>query len=197
MRDLHPTKSHLIETAVALINEHGPHNFTVDQLLDMSKISKGSLYHHFEDFNDVIIAAQVERFAQYVEEDIAGITQVLLVATSREDLLNRLDTVSLIAHSEDRAKRRGDRMEILSSARHSEKMKLALGPVQARLTAAFADLIREMQSRLWVTTEISPEAVAVFIQAYSLGLVVNDASSERIDMAAWHQLMSRVLRTLI
>jgi len=197
MRDLHPTKSHLIETAVALINEHGPHNFTVDQLLDMSKISKGSLYHHFEDFNDVIIAAQVERFALYVEEDIVNITGVVLAATSKEDLLARLDAISVVAHSYERVARRGDRMEILSSARHSEKMKQALGPVQARLTAAFADLIREMQSRLWVTTEISPEAVAVFIQAYSLGLVVNDASSEHIDMAAWHQLMSRVLRTLI
>ena len=197
MRDIHPTKSHLIATTVSLIDEFGPQGFTVDQLLDNSKISKGSLYHHFEDFQDVIIAAQVERFAQYVEEDIAGVTQVLLAATSREDLLSRLDTVSLIAHSEDRAKRRGDRMEILTSARHSEKMKLALGPVQARLTASFADLIREMQSRQWVTTEISPEAVAVFIQAYSLGLVVNDASSDHIDMAKWHQLISRMLRTLI
>jgi AcrR family transcriptional regulator len=197
MRDIHPTKSHLIETAVALINEHGPHNFTVDQLLDMSKISKGSLYHHFEDFNDVIIAAQVERFALYVEEDIVNITGVVLAATSKDDLLARLDAISVVAHSYERVARRGDRMEILSSARHSEKMKQALGPVQARLTSSFADLIREMQSRLWVTTEISPEAVAVFIQAYSLGLVVNDASSEHIDMAAWHQLMSRVLRTLI
>ena len=197
MRDIHPTKSHLIATTVSLIDEFGPQGFTVDQLLDNSKISKGSLYHHFEDFNDVIIAAQVERFAQYVEEDIAGVTQVLLAATSREDLLKRLDTVSLIAHSPERAKRRGDRMEILSSARHSEKMKLALGPVQARLTASFADLIREMQSRQWVTKEISPEAVAVFIQAYSLGLVVNDASSDHIDMAKWHQLISHMLRTLI
>ena len=197
MRDIHPTKSHLVATTVSLIDEFGPQGFTVDQLLDNSKISKGSLYHHFEDFNDVIIAAQVERFAQYVEEDIAGVTQVLLAATSREDLLKRLDTVSLIAHSPERATRRGDRMEILSSARHSEKMKLALGPVQARLTASFADLIREMQSRQWVTTEISPEAVAVFIQAYSLGLVVNDASSDHIDMAKWHQLISRMLRTLI
>ena len=197
MRDIHPTKSHLVATTVSLIDEFGPQGFTVDQLLDNSKISKGSLYHHFEDFHDVIIAAQVERFAQYVEEDIAGVTQVLLAATSREDLLSRLDTVSLIAHSEERAKRRGDRMEILTSARHSEKMKLALGPVQARLTASFADLIREMQSRQWVTTEISPEAVAVFIQAYSLGLVVNDASSDHIDMAKWHQLISRMIRTLI
>jgi AcrR family transcriptional regulator len=197
VRDIHPTKSHLIETAVSLIGEFGPQGFTVDQLLDTSKISKGSLYHHFEDFNDVIISAQVERFAQYVEEDIAGVTQVLLAATSREDLLNRLDAVSLVAHSDDRTNRRGDRMEILSSARHSEKMRIALGPVQARLTAAFADLIREMQARQWASTEISAEAIAVFIQAYSLGLVVNDASSEHIDMAAWHQLISRVLRTLI
>lgn len=196
MRDIHPTKSHLIATTVSLIDEFGPQGFTVDQLLDNSKISKGSLYHHFEDFHDVIIAAQVERFAQYVEEDIAGVTQVLLAATSREDFLNRLDVISLVAHGPDRVARRGDRMEILSSARHSEKMKPALGPVQSRLTAAFADLVREMQSRKWASPEISPEATAVFIQAYSLGLVVNDASSDSMDMDEWHRLISRVLRSL-
>ena len=197
MRDLHPTKSHLIETAVALINEHGPHNFTVDQLLDMSKISKGSLYHHFEDFNDVIIAAQVERFALYVEEDIVNITGVVLAATSKDDLLARLDAISVVAHSYERVARRGDRMEILSSARHSEKMKQALGPVQARLTASFADLVREMQSRGWASQEVSPEAVAVFIQAYTLGFVVNDVSSEQIEMSQWHQLISRMLPSLL
>lgn len=196
MRDIHPTKSHLIATTVSLIDEFGPQGFTVDQLLDTSKISKGSLYHHFEDFHDVIIAAQVERFAQYVEEDIAGVTQVLLAATSREDFFNRLDVISLVAHGPDRVARRGDRMEILSSARHSEKMKLALGPVQSRLTAAFADLVREMQSRKWASPEISPEATAVFIQAYSLGLVVNDAASDSMDMDEWHRLISRVLRSL-
>ena len=81
MRDIHPTKTRLIETTVALISEFGPQGFTVDQLLDTSKISKGSLYHHFEDFHDVIIAAQVERFALYVEEDIVNITGVVLAAT--------------------------------------------------------------------------------------------------------------------
>ena len=196
MRDIHPTKSHLIETTVALISEFGPQGFTVDQLLDTSKISKGSLYHHFEDFHDVIISAQVERFALYVEEDIVSITGVVLAATSKDDLLARLDAISVVAHSYERAARRGDRMEILSSARHSEKMKQALGPVQARLTASFADLVREMQSRGWASQEVSPEAVAVFIQAYTLGFVVNDVSSEQLEMSQWHQLISRMLPSL-
>lgn len=197
MRDKHPTKAHLIATTVSLINEHGPHGFTVDQLLEMSKISKGSLYHHFEDFNDVIIAAQVERFAKYVEEDVTGITEVLLASTSQEDMLKRFDMLTQIIHSDERSERRADRLEIISTARHSEKMKLALGPVQERVTASFADLIREMQSRTWVSPDISPDAIAVFIQAYSLGLVVNDASSRHIDMGEWHHLISRVLRSLI
>ena len=197
MRDIHPTKSHLIEAAVELINEHGPHGFTVYQLLEMSKISKGSLYHHFEEFNHVIIAAQGKRFAQYVEEDVTGITEVLLASTSQEDMLKRFDMLTQIIHSDERSERRADRLEIISTARHSEKMKLALGPVQERVTVAFADLIREMQSKMWVSADISPEATAVFIQAYSLGLVVNDASSHHIDMGEWHHLVSRVLRSLI
>jgi hypothetical protein len=138
----------------------------------------------------------VERFALYVEEDIVNITGVVLAATSKDDLLARLDAISVATHSPERAARRGDRMEILSSARHSEKMKQALGPVQARLTSSLADLVREMQSRGWASQVISPEAVAVFIQAYTLGFVVNDVSSEQIEMSQWHQLISRMLPSL-
>jgi hypothetical protein len=37
----------------------------------------------------------------------------------------------------------------------------------------------------------------VFIQAYSLGFVVNDVSSEQLEMSQWHQLISRMLPSLL
>ena len=75
-----------MEAAAVLIDEHGSQGFTVEQLLEKSNISKGSLYHHFDDFHDVIMQAQVLRFARYVEEDITALTNVLLASTSREDM---------------------------------------------------------------------------------------------------------------
>ena len=197
MRDTHPTKVHLIDAAALLIDEHGSQGFTVEQLLETSNISKGSLYHHFEDFHDVIMQAQVLRFARYVEEDIAALTNVLLAATSREDMFSRLDLISRATHDPARSVRRADRIEILAGARHSEKMKNALAPTQARLTGAIADLVREMKAKDFVSGDLDPGSVAVFIQAYSLGLIVNDVSNEPIDMEKWHTMISRMTRGLL
>ena len=197
MRDSHPTKVHLTEAAAALIDEHGSQGFTVEQLLEKSNISKGSLYHHFEDFHDVIMQAQVSRFARYVEEDIAALANVLLASKSREDLFGRLDQISRVTHDPARSVRRADRIEILAGARHSEKMKNALGPTQARLTGAIADIVRELKAKEFVNENLDPGAVAVFIQAYSLGLIVNDVSNEPIDLEEWHAMISRMTRGLL
>ena len=197
VRDTHPTKVHLTEAAATLIDELGSQGFTVEQLLEKSNISKGSLYHHFEDFHDVIMQAQVLRFARYVEEDIAALTNVLLASTSREDMFGRLDQISRATHDPARSVRRADRIEILAGARHSEKMKNALGPTQSRLTGAIADLVREMKAKEFVSENLDPGSVAVFIQAYSLGLIVNDVSNEPIDLEEWHAMISRMTRGLL
>ena len=197
MRDTHPTKVHLTEAAATLIDEHGSQGFTVEQLLEKSNISKGSLYHHFEDFHDVIMQAQVLRFARYVEDDITALTNVLLAASSREDMFGRLDLISRATHDPARSGRRADRIEILAGARHSEKMKNALGPTQARLTGAIADLVREMKAKEFISENLDPGSVAVFIQAYSLGLIVNDVSDQSIDLEEWHAMISRMTRGLL
>ena len=197
MRDSRPTKVHLIDSAAMLIDEHGSRGFTVEQLLETSNISKGSLYHHFEDFHDVIMQAQVSRFARYVEEDIAALANVLLASKSREDLFGRLDQISRVTHDPARSVRRADRIEILAGARHSEKLKNALGPTQARLTGAIADIVRELKAKEFVNENLDPGAVAVFIQAYSLGLIVNDVSNEPIDLEEWHAMISRMTRGLL
>ncbi len=197
MRDTHPTKVHLTEAAAALIDEHGSQGFTVEQLLETSNISKGSLYHHFEDFHDVIMQAQVLRFARYVEDDITALTNVLLASTSREDMFGRLDLISRATHDPARSVRRADRIEILAGTRHSEKMKNALAPTQSRLTGAIADLVCEMQAKEFVSEDLDPAAVAVFIQAYSLGLIVNDVSDQPVDLEEWHAMISRMTRGLL
>ena len=197
MRDTHPTKVHLTEAAATLIDEFGSQGFTVEQLLEKSNISKGSLYHHFEDFHDVIMQAQVLRFARYVEDDITALTNVLLASTSREDMFARLDLISRATHDPARSGRRADRIEILAGARHSEKMKNALAPTQSRLTGAIADLVREMKAKEFISENLDPGAVAVFIQAYSLGLIVNDVSNEPIDLEKWHVMISRMTRGLL
>lgn len=190
----HPTKKLLVETAVSLIDEFGPQGFTVDVLLDTSKISKGSLYHHFENFDDVIEQAQVARFARSVDLDIQQLIALLMSVTSRDELFQHLSVIVASSSSDERRAGRMNRAQIIGLASRSEKYAAALADEQQRLTDAFTDLIREMQERGWVKPEIDPGAGGLFLQAYSLGFVLNDISREPVSGEAWQQFVLAMIR---
>lgn len=197
VREIHPTKMHLLDTAVGLIDEFGAQGFTVEQLLEKSNISKGSLYHHFEDFSDVIVQSQVMRFAQYVAEDIELLTSVMVNTTSREDLVSRLDSVTRISHAPERAPRRLDRAAIIASVHFSDKGRSQLAAAQQQLTDAIADVVRELQERQLIEPSVDPRSLSTFIQAYSLGLVLNDVTAEPVNHDAWLALIGRMVRGLL
>ncbi len=191
----HPTKALLIETAVNLIDEFGPQGFTVDVLLERSKISKGSLYHHFSDFGDVIEQAQVARFGRSVDEDADLLVRALSSASSQEELFARIEAMILNSTSPERVRVRLNRAAIIGAASHSEKFAKALSVEQQRLTDAFTDLIHELQNRGWVNANVNQQAAATFIQAYSLGYVLNDITSNPIESSEWAALVTSVIRS--
>lgn len=193
MRSVHPTKQLLLDTAISLIDEFGPQGFTVDNLLDASKISKGSLYHHFEDFHDVIEQAQVARFARYVDEDIRQLTGLLASASSRDELGQRFAEVIMASASSGRAEARADRATIVGLSRHSKKFADSLALEQQRLTDSLADVAREMQQRGWINESLDVYALATFVQAYSLGLVLNDVTEKPLPAEQWANFVATVL----
>ena len=193
VRTVHPTKQLLLDTAISLIDEFGPQGFTVENLLDASKISKGSLYHHFEDFHDVIEQAQVARFARFVDEDIVVLTVLLSTSTSREDLGQKFAEVVRTSSAPGRAEARADRASIVGLSRHSKKFADALAIEQQRLTDSLADVAREMQERGWIAKDLDVVALATFVQAYSLGVVLNDVTEKPISVDRWATFIGRVL----
>lgn len=193
MSKLHPTKVQLLETAVALIDQFGPQGFTVDALLEKSAISKGSLYHHFVDFSDVIEQAQVVRFSRFVDEDIQALLSTLANAASATDLRERFEALVLATSSPERADARSDRATIVGLARHSQKFAKALSAEQQRLTDALADIAREAQEKGFIRADVDVRVLATFLQAYSLGFVLNDVTTHPITSQDWAAFVGATL----
>lgn len=194
---MHPTKGLLLDTAVALIDEFGPQGFTVETLLDNSKISKGSLYHHFHDFSDVIEQAQVARFSRYVDQDIMLLVGLLKSATSREDLESKFAMIVQGAGLPGRDAARSDRAAILGMARHSKKFAEGLAVEQQRVTDVLTDIAREMQERGWINKDLDAAVVATFVQAYSMGFVLNDNTTNPISIERWSAFISLMLSKIL
>jgi AcrR family transcriptional regulator len=190
---MHPTRERLLLTTVDLMDSENPEKVGVEMVLEKSGISKGSLYHHFEDFPELIEAALVFRFHRVVDNSIALISNTLSTSTSREDFFTEMEKVTAITHSREMTTIRFERARALGHAGASPRFKEALGVEQQRLTLAFADLVREAQSRGWVSSDIDPMAAAVFIQAYTIGKLIDEVTPEPVDEQEWLKLIHRMV----
>jgi AcrR family transcriptional regulator len=190
---LHPTKSHLIETTVAILDEKLPNEIAVDEILEKSGISKGSLYHHFEDLGELLEIAQVERYAQWVDRSISGLIQLVSKVNTREDLLIGLKQATRLTQDPTISQTRYERARAIANAEHSPRFRKALATEQARLTDALIDLIEEARNKGLYASDFDARAGAVFVQAYTLGKMVDDFVDEKMDPEAWYQLIDIVV----
>jgi len=162
-------------------------------LLAESGISRGSLYHHFRDFKDVIEHAQVERFSRHVDESVTAFTMMITQSKSREEFIVALKSLTDQTQGVDRATNRANRVWLLGQTTIRPSFREILGQEQQRLTTALTDLIREAQHKGWVRADLDAGALAVFIQAYTLGSVINDITDSPIDPEDWTHLIKVII----
>ena len=197
MDSLHPTKRALIETVLAQLKTIKPTDLTSESVLEKSGISKGSLYHHFEDFDDLIETAEVIRYAAYVDQSIHLLTKVFQTAKSRDEMVTELKKVTRFTQSPDLMPQRMDRATSISLANSNQRMMKKMHAEQDRLNEAITDVFREARERGWISKEIDIHAGAIFIQAYTLGIVINDVSGKKVEPEAWNQLIDMFLERII
>jgi AcrR family transcriptional regulator len=188
-RPTHPTKIALLEAGRVLAEEHGLYGYTVEMLLDSSGISKGSLYHHFSDFMDFVESVQVEIFAESVRVDIDNAKEAFERATSKEDFRRFILAVVGSAFLPDRPDLRLLRASMVGATRGREEYRARLGAEQLRLREMLADVIIQAQNRGWVRPEVDPDTGAVFMLAYSFGLVIDEVTGKPVDPQGWQDLV--------
>jgi hypothetical protein len=189
----HPTKQALIVTACELLERLRADEIQVDEVLQKSGISKGSLYHHFEDFGELVEEALVQRFVLGSERDIETLKSIFANAADRANLLKNLELVTEQSQSVANRSRRFERAEIISRSQRNPRLESRLAAEQQRVNDEFEELVRLGQSRGWFRPELRSDAVAIFIQAYTLGRLVDDISEKHVDGKNWNFLINQVL----
>ena len=181
----HPTRERLIATMADLLDKKAPEQINVDEVLNVSGISKGSLYHHFEDFSDLLEVAYLRRFAAYVDLSSDAIAEIIATSTSRDEFLNGLREITRRTQAPDLASLRLERLRAIGLAGGNERFRTRLAVEQQRLTDALADLVREAQVKGWCRPDFNPHVIAVFIQAYTLGRVLDEIAESPVDNDQW------------
>ena len=189
----HPTKTRLIETTAELLDNQFPQDIQVDEILEKSGISKGSLYHHFEDLGELLEAGQVFKYAAWVDRSIGLIVPVLSGAKNRDDVIEGLRILTKYTQSSEYRATRFYRARTLANSETSDRFRVALGAEQDRLTAALEDLIAEAKNKGLFREHLNNRVIAIFIQSYTLGKIVDDIVPEPISQENWDNFVLEML----
>jgi AcrR family transcriptional regulator len=183
----------------SLMDGRALHEIQVDDVLRESNISKGSLYHHFENFEDLTEAALIARFSNSVDLSIELIAGAVNEAKSAEEFLEKIIYVTTATQGPERSRFRLERARVIGLSVNSPKLAKLLEVEQDRLTEAMTDVVREGQGKGWVSDKFEPKTIAVFMQAYTLGRVIDDVASPKnsVNGDDWNDVINTAVKSLL
>lgn len=193
----HPTKVALLEVVKEMIAEFGADGFTVEMVLAESGISRGSLYHHFEDFPDLVEEALLDINRANVVTSIELVRHELAGVQTKDEFLDAVGRVTRALHSPERFKARVDRVRMLAVCGNDERFRKRFGDTQAEVIMAFADVIADAQVRGVVRADFDPKVFATFMSAYTTGVILNDVSSDPVSYDDWNALVADVIERFV
>ena len=191
--EFHPTKKLLVETVVKMLNQKKPAEILAEDVLAESGVSKGSMYHHFEDLQDLVETAQVFRYSKWIDASIEFMTTSVVAAKSKADLRQSMRLLTEVTQSDERKAARAERAQALSNSYENPRMAKQMGIQTKRLTDAITDIVQEVKNKGFFRKDVDPLAVSTFIQAYTLGKIVNDYNPSGISEEAWIDFIMSIL----
>jgi AcrR family transcriptional regulator len=193
---LHPTQVRLIETVSLMLDGTSPYEVLIESVLRESGVSRGSLYYHFGDFQALIERTLIIRFSRGVDETIEMMQHIASTSKSQDEFWTRMHEVTMYSQSAELAPRRAERARVIGMAGSNDRFRKLLAAEQDRLTGEIIEIIQAVQQHGWVRQEASPHAVALFIQAYTLGRALDDVSDNKVNPEEWASLIRLVTSTL-
>ena len=191
------TRELVIDVVLELLEHGGEAAVRIDDVRDRSGVSIGSLYHHFGDRNGLIVAGQLRRFARYAEAEIAALSTIVERAADVTEFRRAVRQLTRRTASELRVAERWGRVGVLGATVGRPALLHEVRIVQTRLTDEFQAHVAQGQAKGFFRSDLDARAIALFIEAYSLGLALNEVDEHPVSEQAWEQVVWSVLDGLI
>ena len=191
------TRHNLIRATSELMDLHAIEDISAAMVLERAGASKSSMYHFFEDFADLLEETYLVRFGETVRESITVIEKIIARSTTKEEFFVALDRLTASTQARENASLRFRRARKLGRTEKNEKFKIALGELQQQLTDSLTLAFETAQEKGFLNKKFEARTGAVFIQAYTLGRIVDDITTTHMNDADWEKLIGRIAREVL
>ena len=191
------TAAKLIEFASKELDRVGPAKFDVDSVLRKSKISKGSLYHHFGSKNGLLVAVETHQFTKYLTDQNTLLRNLVETCQSAGDFLTLITAVMKLSGSPEGYDLRKKRIRAIVVAQYDEKLAELVKTAQIKDSNYLAETLQIAKDRGWLKPDVDVLATSYWIQGLFIGHIMLDITGINNLDDAWIDVGIKALRSSI
>ena len=196
MAEFRGTREKILESAIAIIEAEGEVGVRVDRVVEAAGFTKPVLYHHFSDREDLVIAAQAERYRRSFD-DALGALGVFQGATGPDVFLDRVATALGDFTSPEGRRRRRMRAEILGAAVGRPRLHEAITEANRQFVASFGDFLTRARRAGLISPRRDPRDLAAWWLSVVAGRYVIDVDADRFNDEEWTAIVTSTIRYLL
>ena len=140
----------LLEVTISELDRVGLAEIDLDSLLRKSKISKGSLYHHFGSKNGLLAAAEAQQFMKYLKREGETFRELIEDCKSKQKFVDLVADVMKITRLEANIDFRKKRVRAIAMSFNDETLAQVLRNAQIEVTEYLAGSFQIAKDRGWV-----------------------------------------------
>ena len=189
---LHPTAQKLVDTVIEMVKTTSYDSIKSENVLVKSGVTRGPMYHHFADFDDLIETAQSQIYKNFAFDLI---TQLVVAINASEDMEKA--RAKFYAFIEDRTVEISDnslrqRIGIIHSAASRPSLRQRLSQIQEDVTQEWMHAYEMALARGWADPKIDTRSVAILMQSTFTGRVLDGMSNVHMEREEWIKVLWRL-----
>jgi AcrR family transcriptional regulator len=192
------TRARIIAETIAVLDAGGDDAVKVQEIAAAAEVSTGSIYHHFDGRDGLVVAARLQQFRATLPGDLAVIERVVDNAVGVDEFRTAVSDIARVGHGTARSIQRRTRADVISAAHVHPALAHALADEQHRHAEAVAAVMARGQSRGLVDPVLDPHVLAVFLMALAFGMLLGDIDAHRpVDPTEWHSFIDRLIEVVL
>lgn len=196
MADARGTRDKILEAAIGIIEAEGEAGVRVDRVVEAAGFTKPVLYHHFADREDLVIAAQGERYRRTFDDALVALS-VFREAQSQDVFLDRVAIALGDFTSPGGRRRRRMRAEILGAAVGRPQLHDAITEANRQFVASLGDFLTRARKAGLISPQRDPRDIAAWWLSVVAGRYVIDVDADRFDEEEWTAIVLSMIRYLL
>lgn len=182
------TRERIIKAAAGLLDLGGESRVRMEELARIVGVREPSIYHHFHNREDVLIAAETYRFRLGLSDMTEKFANSSRRVTSSGEFVGLVQSLLREIFTEERAPRRRMRISVIGSAIVRPELLQVVNDEQHHFNNRLAEVFDEAQLKGWIREEVSTYVLSAWIFSLIISRTFVELDKNFKELDVWDDL---------